>query len=313
MSTSVEALVQETPAITASRSETKPRNNAALARVLRRLLREPLVHFLLIGAALFAGYSWLTPASAQPSSNRIELTAADLNQLQVTWAAQWQRPPTPDEMRGLIETRVRQEILYREALSLGLDQGDEIIKRRLAQKMDFLAEDVSAIREPTQQELKAWFDKNSASFALPGRITFRHLYFSPDKRGDKAKRDADATLKGLSAKAAGPENESTLADRFVDQNYFADSSPEQISKVFGVKFSESLFSLTTSGSWQGPLESGLGWHLVWIEKITPGRVPAFDEVDSAQVKSEWISAQREETKRKAFAAIRNRYEIVLPK
>jgi len=315
MSTSVEALVQEAPVVTATSTETKP-HNAGFARVLRRLLREPLVHFLLIGAALFAVYNWLTPASTQPNSNRIELTAADLNQLQVTWMAQWQRPPTPDEMRGLIDTKVQQEVLYREALAMGLDQNDEIIKRRLAQKMNFLAEDVSTIREPTQDELRAWYDKNPTNFTLPGRITFRHLYFSPDKRGPRAQRDANETLetlKRLSAKAAASENQATLADRFIDQNYFADCSPEQVAKVFGVKFSESLFSLTTSGSWQGPLESGLGWHLVWIDQIAPGRIPPFDEVDSAQLKSEWIAAQREETKRKAFATIKNRYEIVLLK
>jgi peptidyl-prolyl cis-trans isomerase C len=278
----------------------------------RWLLREPLVHFLLIGAVLFAGYTWLTPSSTEASSNRIEFTADDVKQLQVTWMAQWQRLPTPDELQGLIETRIRQEVLYREALTMGLDQNDEIIKRRLAQKMEFLAEDISGIGTPSSEELKAWFEKNSARFALPGRLTFRHIYFSPDKRSNRARPDAETALKMLSAKPAA-ESEPVTGDRFVDQNSFADSSLEQVIRVFGTKFSESLFKLTSAGSWQGPLESGLGWHLVWIETISPGRIPSFEEVDPEQLKMEWTTEQREATKRKAFADVRQRYEIVIPK
>ncbi|MEK6335731.1 MAG: hypothetical protein AABM67_12440 [Acidobacteriota bacterium] len=108
----------------------------------------------------------------------------------MSWAAQWQRPPTPAEMRGLIDEKVRQEILFREGTALGLDQSDEIIKRRVAQKMEFLAEDVSTVSAPTSADLRAWFEKNSARFTLPGLITFRYLYFSPDTRGQKAHDDA---------------------------------------------------------------------------------------------------------------------------
>ena len=310
MSTSVSALVQERPVVTVGSSATKP-HDTGFVRVLRRGLREPLIHFLLIGLALFVIYSFLfSPPGNQSNSNRIELTAADVNQLQVTWMAQWQRPATPDEMRGLIETRVRQEVLYREALTLGLDQNDEIIKRRLAQKMEFLAEDVSAIGAPKPEELKAWFEQNSAKFASPGRLTFRHLYFSPDKRGQQAKHDAEQALHSLSAKPTDQAKES--GDQFVDKNYFADVSTEQVIRVFGTTFSDSLFKMKSSQSWQGPLESGLGWHLVLIETITPGRIPSFEEVDPEQLKSEWTTEKREETKRKAFADIRKRYEIVVP-
>jgi len=312
MSTLESALDLERPVVTARSNKTRERDTGVV-RTIRRALREPLVHFLLIGALLFAVYAWLTPSSAQPSSNRIELTAADLNLLRITWTAQWQRPPTPAELQGLIETRVRQEVLYREALTMGLDQNDEIIKRRLAQKMEFIAEDVSALGAPKPEELKAWFENNAAKFVLPGRLSFRHIYFSPDQRGQRARQDADTALHSLSAKPANPAREPALGDRFVDQNYFADCSAEQVTKVFGSKFSEALFKLTTTGSWQGPVESGLGWHLVWIERITPGRIPSYEEVDPEQLKSEWTTEKREQTKRETFAAIRKRYEVVLPK
>ena len=312
MSTSVSLLDQERPVVTLRENETKS-HDTGFVRTLRRGLREPLVHFLLIGLALFVTYSFLFSSPGnQSTSNRIELAAADLNLLQVTWMAQWQRPPTPEELQGLIETRVRQEVLYREALTMGLDQNDEIIKRRLAQKMEFIAEDVSGLGAPPVEELKAWFEKNAAKFALPGRLTFRHLYFSPDKRGERARLDAEAALQSLTAKSANPSREGA-GDRFVDQNYFADCSLEQVTKVFGSKFSESLFKLTTTGSWLGPVESGLGWHLVWIETITPGRIPSYEEIDPEQLKTEWTAEKREETKQKAFANIRKRYEIVLPK
>jgi len=311
MSSSVSTLEENLPAPAVDGSETKLRSKRFAAK-LRRLLREPLVHFLLIGFAIFVVYGLLSPAASQTGSSRIVLTEQDLQQLQMTWMTQWKRLPTPEELRGLIDAKVQQEILYREALSQGLDQNDEIIKRRLAQKMEFLAEDVSKIREPESEELKSWFLKNSARFALPGNITFRHLYFSPDKRGPQTQHDATQALQSLSGKTVAQTNESEIGDRFMDQNYFAECSPEQVAKVFGIKFSEKLFTLTP-GSWQGPVESGLGWHLVWVESITPGRVPAFEEVDPEQVKSEWTTERREETKRKTFDAIKQRYEIVLPR
>ena len=275
---------------------------------VKRWLREPLLHFLLIGLALFMAYSLIAPKAPQTSSNRIQLTQEDLNQLQISWAAQWQRPPTPDEMRGLIDEKIRQEILFREAMALGLDQGDEIVKRRMAQKMEFLAEDVSTVSAPTPADLKAWFDANSARFTLPGLITFRHLYFSPDVRGQKAQNDAARTLEKLSSDSAAT---AVSADRFMFQNYYADNSPEQVAKVFGTQFAESIFKLKTV-VWQGPVESGLGWHLVRIEAITPGRVPVFEEVDSSQLKSEWMSDQRAESKRQSFEVMKKRYDVVLP-
>jgi peptidyl-prolyl cis-trans isomerase C len=229
----------------------------------------------------------------------------------VVWTSQWQRPPTPEEMRGLVESKVREEILYREALALGLDQGDTIVKRRLAQKLEFLAEDVSGVREPNAAELKAWFDLNREQFALPGRATFRHLYFSPQRRGALARDAASQALEKLAGKPVGAPAAATLGDRFMYQDYYADREPEQVASVFGSEFAQALFKLKP-GSWQGPVESGLGWHLVFVESIAPGRIPALAEVqDDAKVA--WTSTQREEAKRKMYDAMRARYEVVLPK
>jgi hypothetical protein len=279
---------------------------------LKRWLREPLVHFLLIGLGLFIIYGVLHPGSGRGGSlNQIVLTEDDLRQLQIAFTAQWRRPPTPEELAGLVNSKVREEILYREALALGLDKEDTIVKRRMAQKMDFLAEDLSDLSEPTSEELRVWFEKNSQRFALPPRVTFRHLYFSPDHRGARANADALRALGKLVGKTEGSPAAAALADPFMFQDYYGDRTPEQLAKEFGPNFAQSIFQLRP-GSWQGPIESGYGWHLVWVDSITPSRVPQFEEVEQ-DVKSEWIEEQRSETKRKMFEAMRTRYEVVLPK
>ena len=181
----------------------------------RRWLREPLLHFLLIGMALFLGYRALNPnPDAGAQSNRIELTENDLRQMSVAWLAQGRPAPTPEQMGHLVEQRVREEILYREALALGLDKGDTIVKRRLAQKMEFLAEDLSALREPTGSELKSWFQNNAERFALPPRISFRHLYFSPDRRGPQARTDSEQALGEIKNEPAGAPAAASLAELF---------------------------------------------------------------------------------------------------
>jgi hypothetical protein len=291
--------------------ESEPAKPAARKGVAGRLLREPLLHFLLAGAAVFAAYAWLHPESmARGASHRIELTQDDLRQIAAGWLAQGRAAPTPDEMRSLVENRVREEILYREALALGLDQGDTIVKRRLAQKMEFLFEDLSALREPTSAELEAWFGENSQRFALPARATFRQLYFSPDRRGARARDDAARALEKLDGEAAGSPAAAALADPFMFQEYYGDRPFGQVATSFGPGFAEALFQLAP-GSWQGPIESGYGWHLVFADSITPSRTPAFEEVE-ADVRSEWVAAQREELKRKALEEMKTRYEIVLP-
>jgi peptidyl-prolyl cis-trans isomerase C len=295
---------------TAMMSSTETVSAAPQPSLLKRWLREPLLHFLLIGLALFAIYRALNPAAGeQANRSQIELTDDDLRQLELAWMAQWRRPPTPEEMRRLVESKVREEILYREALALGLEQGDTIVKRRMVQKMEFLAEDLSALREPNREELKAWFEKNPQRFTIAGRASFRHLYFSFDKRGERVREVAEGVLAELAGKPVDRPGAGTLADPFMFQDYYGDRSPEQVANVFGAKFTRSLFQLAP-GSWQGPIESGFGWHLVWVESMTPARVPVFEEVEP-EVRSEWVADQRAEFKRQAFEAMRARYEVVL--
>lgn len=280
-------------------------------RPMGRLLREPLLHFLLAGAAVFGAYAWLHPETvAGDASHRVELTEDDLRQIGVGWIAQGRPAPTPEEMRRLVESRVREELLYREALALGLDQGDTIVKRRLAQKMEFLFEDLAALREPSSAELEAWFAENSTRFAVPGRATFRVLYFSPDRRGDRAREDATHALGRLASEPLDAPALSTIGDPFMFQDYYGDRSFEDIAKSFGPAFATALFDLQP-GAWRGPIESGFGWHLVFVDSLAPSRTPALDEV-AADVRSEWLSAQREALRERALSELKTRYEIVVP-
>ena len=277
----------------------------------KRWLREPLLHFLVAGLALFAIYRTLNPIPEQPDEGkRIVITEDDLRQVQVAWRAQWQRFPTPDEMRGLVDSKIREEILYREAMALGLEKGDTIVKRRLAQKMEFLADDISTLRDPEIDELKAWFEKNQERFALPTLVSFHHAYFSPDRRGRHARDDAFGGLRKLAGHSNDLDALKGLADPFMFQDYYGERSLDQVASIFGAEFAKSLFALKP-GAWQGPIESGLGWHLVLIDAITPGRVPAFDEI-AADVKAQWTDQERVELRSRAFELMKARYEIVFP-
>ncbi len=287
-------------------------SSRTMRSLLRRWLHEPLLHVLLIGAALLAVYDVLNPGASQPQdANHIVITADDLAQIQIAWMAQWGRPPTTEEMRNLLDGKIREEILFHEATALGLDKDDTIVKRRLAQKMEFVMDDVAALHEPTDGELRRWFEQNTQRFALPNLVTFRHLYFSPDLRGTRARDDAADALRKLVGRPDEAPEVGGLADRFIFQDFYAERSPDEVAGIFGTSFAHALSGLK-EGQWQGPIESGLGWHLVWVELKIPGRVRAFEEI-RATIKSEWMDEQRAEAKRRMFETMRARYQIVLPK
>jgi len=279
--------------------------------LMKRLLREPLVHFLLLGAILFGVYALAAPGHDRiEQSKQIRLTIDDLSQLVLVFRSQWRRDPSPEELRSLIEDRVHEEVLYREAIALGIDKDDTIVKRRMAQKMQFLAEDIAAAREPTQKELVTWYETHRDQFASPPRISFRHLYFSPDRRGARAREDAAAALTGLAGKPEDSSLAATIADSFMLQEYYRDRAPEFLGKEFGPNFALTVAKLSP-GSWQGPVESGFGWHLVFIDALIPGRVPAFEEVE-ADVKTAWLAEQKAQASQKAYQDMRAKYTLLLP-
>jgi len=278
---------------------------------LKCWLREPLLHFLVLGLVVFAVYGYMHRGrGGVESSRQIALTLDDLRTMESYFESQWHRPPTPEEFNAMVEDKVREEVLYREALAMGLDKDDTIVKRRMAQKMQFLAEDVAAAHEPSTAELKAWFDKNSSKFALPSRYSFRHLYFSPDRRGKNAQEDAAKALVRIAGQPEDSKLVASLADQFMFQDYYGDRAPEALAKEFGPQFVVALEKLQP-GSWQGPIESGYGWHLVFVDTVIPGRIPAFEEMEP-DVKTAWLGEQKAQAWHKAYADMRAKYSVFLP-
>jgi hypothetical protein len=277
---------------------------------VRRWLSDPLLHFLTAGFAIFAA-SWIF--NPQPGvtndPQRIELTEDDVRELARTWLAEGRPLPTDAQLRNLIDQKVAEEVLYREAVALGLDRDDQIIKRRLAQKMDFFAADIAMLDEPTEAALSGWFAANATRFARPPRASFRHLYFSVDKRGAEAETDAAAALEALSGLPGGAPEDKALADPFALRSYCGECTPEQIGEEFGAAFATVLFELKP-GSWHGPIQSRHGWHLVWIDAMESGRTPAFEEVRT-QVKVRWVDEKYMEVRKAALDGMLSRYEILV--
>jgi peptidyl-prolyl cis-trans isomerase C len=277
----------------------------------KRWLREPLLHFLLIGLVLFGAYAFINRGrGGVESSKQIALSMDDLRLMDTYFESQWHRPPTPAEFQAMVEDKVREEVLYREGLAMGLDKDDTIVKRRMAQKMQFLAEDVAAAHQPTAGELKAWYAKNSDKFAMPSRFSFRHLYFSPDRRGQHAHDDAVAALAKIAGQPEDSKVAASIGDPFMFQDYYADRAPEALAKELGPQFAVALAKLKP-GSWQGPIESGYGWHLVFISTVIPGRVPAMEEIEP-DVKTAWLGAQKQQAWQKAYQEMRAKYAVLVP-
>ena len=277
---------------------------------MSRLLREPLFHFLLLGSLLFAIYACVDGGRVSPSDTKIVLGADDFAQLASLFRTQWRRDPTPQEFGAMLESKVQEEVLYREGLAMNLDKGDTIVKRRMAQKMQFIAEDVAASREPPAAELNEWYTKNGGKFQQPPRLSFRHLYFSPDKRGARAQADAADALSRIAGQPEDTKSAVGLADPFMFQEYYRDRAPDFLAKEFGPKFALAVAGLP-AGSWQGPIDSGFGWHLVFVDTVVPGRIPPIEEIE-ADVKIAWLGEQKVLAWEKAYKDIRAKYTIVVP-
>ncbi|HYJ04935.1 MAG TPA: peptidylprolyl isomerase [Chthoniobacterales bacterium] len=241
---------------------------------INRWLKEPLLHFALLGLLIFAVSAWRE--QQRPAANavaQIEITAGTIAWLSEGFTNQWHRAPDGDELRGLVNDHVREEVLYREALALGLDGNDTIVRRRLAQKMEFLGQDIATAAEPDEAALRKFFEENSARYAKAARISFRHVYFSKDRRGDRLEADAREALAAL-AKGA---DEETLGDPFLREHEFAGASETDIASALGRDFAALVVTLP-AGEWRGPVASSYGVHLVQVLDRAGPQSVEFDAV-----------------------------------
>lgn len=275
-----------------------------------RLLRDPLLHFVVAGAVIFGAWRAFSP-EAQPSADpmRIELTVDEMKQIVLSQLAQGLPLPDPDQLRALGQQRAMQRVLAREATSFGLDRDDEIIERRLAQKMDFLLADLSQLQPPTHDELAAWYTAHADRFTQPPRASFRHVYFSPDHR-PRAEADAAAALPEVTGLPIDSPALAAVGDRFMFQDFYGARTPEDVGRAFGSDFASALFA-QKPGVWAGPIRSGYGWHLVRIDTLEPARVPALDEIE-ADVRAAWTEEHYDAIRKRAEDDMLSRYTIVVP-
>ncbi|WP_198065680.1 peptidyl-prolyl cis-trans isomerase [Rhizobium leguminosarum] len=272
--------------------------------LLKRVLREPLVHFLLLALLVFAAYG-LFGADADDKRDSIVVTAPKIEQMAAVFAGTWQRPPTAEELKALIDDYVKEEILVRQALKLGLDRDDTVVRRRLRQKMEFLNVVDAEALAPTDAELDAYLKANAAMFQIGSMLAFQQVYFNPQRRGDTTAQDAASVLEAL------------LTDSATDRNLFGDptllppdqplSSKTSIGQTFGADFAEELDKIP-AGQWTGPVNSSFGLHLIRVTERVPGRVPTLDEVRDG-VAREWTNAKRKELENQRFAELLKRYVV----
>lgn len=264
---------------------------------MKKWYADPLVIFLLLGAVIFL-IDRTSGGFGEDSASLIEITPALHKRLADQWQAQMGRPASAEETRSLLEQWIREEIYYREAMALGLDRNDTIIRRRLAQKLNFLTEDMADAAEPTTDELNQYFEAHAERFREPARFGFEHRYFSADRRED-AQADAQAAL----------QDESQAGDPFILQKSYAGRSEREIADLFGRSFAEALEPLLpVSDAWQGPVQSAYGWHLVRLTQYSPTHVPEFGSV-AEKVLEEMRLERRREANEALFADLRAKYRI----
>lgn len=276
----------------------KAASAAPALRAMKRLAREPLVHFLVIGALLFAGLQAVR-ATERPT---VRISEQELNQLVAYWQMQSGRAPTKAELADILQDRIDEELLAREAQRLGLDKDDMIVRRRLAQKMAFASEDVGAVPEPTDAQLHAYYDGHKDAYATPAHIALRQVFFSAD-RGPQAQAAA------AEAMAQARRGGTPTGDPFLLPLTYADVSPADLVRDYGAAFAKAAQEAPL-GTWIGPVPSPYGLHLVRVEARQGADVAAFDSVRS-DVRDAWIAERRAANNAAFLKTLRQRYRVVV--
>lgn len=272
--------------------------------MIARLLKEPLVHFLVLALGIFALYGALN-RNDEPQAAEIVVTGAKIEQLAGLFAKTWQRPPTASEIKGLIDDHVKEEILYREALALGLDKDDTVIRRRLSLKMEFLSQEQAETATPSEAELEAFLQANPRRFQIEPTLAFRQVFLSPERRGETIEQDVASVLEVLRAK---PETDpTTLGDPTILPPELPPTRKASIARIFGTAFAEAL-AQAPPAAWAGPVKSSFGHHVVHVGESRPGRPATLDEARDSVVR-EWANERRRQAEEAQLTERLKRYRV----
>ena len=275
--------------------------------MIRKFLREPLVHFLALGAVVFLLFHF-TVNRDEPQYGKIVVTPGKVEQLVIGFSRTWHRPPTQQELDGLVEDYIREDVLYREALTMGLDRDDTIVRRRMRQKLEFLTEDAAAAAPATDQDLQSWLDKHPDKFRAEPKIAFSQVYFNARRGSENASAAASKVLAQINS-----VRKSVAAVELGDTTMLPHELPlarvDEIASVFGDEFAQQIAQLET-GRWAGPVQSGYGWHLVYVSERTAERSRPLADVREA-VQREWLEARRKEIVDSTYSKLREKYVVVV--
>jgi len=271
---------------------------------VKSVLREPLVHFLLLGGLLFLFFEWR--GGSGPGSSRIAITPGLIEHVASGFSRTWQRPPTDAELKGLIDDYVKEEIATREAVGMGLDRDDTIIRRRLRQKLEFLVEDAVSSSAPTDADLQAWLEKHPESFRGEPQIAFRQVYLSPERRGASVRAAAQALLVRLRAKGA-----EVATDQLGDASMLPAEQPlgplRDVGRAFGEAFAQELMKIEP-GQWTGPVESPYGLHLVLVRERVEAAAPELSEI-RPMLERELLAERRKKELEALYARLLQKYTV----
>ena len=276
--------------------------------MLKKILHEPLSHFVLASGLVFFLYSLI--GSDIDSGRQVVIDKAVVERLKSGWRLRANREPTAAELNGLLADHLYEELFSREARALGLEYGDPVIRRRLTQKMSLLTESAAQQAEPGADTLLAWYEAYPELYRTEPRLGFKHIYFSHDRPGGQAAEDAGALLsrlEGAAATAGVPD----LGDSFMLPREFTDIGQSQLGRLFGEEFAASLLALET-GSWQGPILSGYGYHLVYLYQVHDAKPIPFEE-SRPRVLQDWQRARYEQAEQDLLEELKSRYEIIYTK
>ena len=275
---------------------------------MNKLLREPLIHFLLLGGLLFALYSFLNKDEVDPEDYTIHITQSDVDRLVKAYQKNWNSLPDSATLVAIIDDEIKTELLYREALRMNLDHNDEIIRRRLKQKYEFLVKDLVNLDQATEEELENFYQEHAHLYQRSSTINFNQIYFSPDRRKNP-QQDAQALFTQIHNQKVSASLDQ-YGDNFHLSNRFVRNDRESVRQAFGKQFADALFQINQQG-WVSPIQSGYGYHLLYIDTIIPPQALSFDQVKE-RIGQDWQQQQQVLYNERLFENLRSQYKVEYP-